>query len=356
MPLLLFKPLIENLRAWEAIRPSDGLGSNTGFSIGAGSSTGAVPPPHAGSSTGAGTSRSHPPSEGFPPRQPEARQPGNARGMATGSDVAPSSMPQTRPPAPRGRAGLEFCTSSGMKIWFVTACLLIAKNTQHHKATLKNFVETLATLATKYNKRLPPPRADMNPNLLADVDADAERRPSQWCLVQVLDDETSNRLNSANLTPEESPCKSLTLNHVEGPLQQHKLISPVFNVFPGSPWRQSENEFWRYLSNHCHIEGEVYHGTHVHVFRTPNINAKEGQRLAFAILQSETAIEALVPDRAGHPDARSNWLHSEFLARQARSRRDVISFVEHQYWRCGLPTTMQCHDSCDQNFCWNFRS
>ncbi|KAF7511700.1 hypothetical protein GJ744_003863 [Endocarpon pusillum] len=134
-----------------------------------------------------------------------------------------------------------------------------------------------------------------------------------------------------------------------------KLISPVFNVFPGSPWRQSAEKFWRYLSNHCHIEGEVYHGTHVHVFTTPDINAGEGQRLAFAILQLETAIEALVPDRAGHLDARSNWLHSEFLAGQASSRRDAVNFVEHQYWQFGLPTTMQCHDSYDQNFCANFR-
>ena len=346
----------------QATRPSDGLGSNTSSSTGAGSSTGAVPPKHAGSSTGAGTSRSQPPSEGFPLRQPEARHPSKARGTATRSDVAPSSIPKSRPPAPRGRAAPEFSTSPGMKIWFLTAFLLSAKNTQHHKATLKNFVETLAT---KYNEKLPPPRADMNPNLLADVDADAKCRPSQWCLVQVLDDETCIPFDSANPPPGESPCKSLHFEprrrntataQTDNALGEVKLVSPVFSVFPGSPWRQTVKELWRYLSNHCHIDGNVYHGTHVHVFRTPDANAREGQRLAFAILQFETAIEALVPDRVGHPDARSNWLHSEFLARQARSRRDAINFVEQQYWQCGLPTTMQSPDSSDQKFCWNFRS
>lgn len=131
------------------------------------------------------------------------------------------------------------------------------------------------------------------------------------------------------------------------------LDSPHFDINPGTPWRQSVKEVWKYLSNNYHITGHAYAGSHVHFSVSPGMKSQEAKRVTQAGIHFEPAIEALALDRRGNSDAESNWLHGHKCALAGRSRRQSIDFIETQFELKHIQHLMQSHGS-DEEFCWNF--
>jgi Putative amidoligase enzyme len=144
-----------------------------------------------------------------------------------------------------------------------------------------------------------------------------------------------------------------------------KLVSPTLTVYPGSIWRETVKEVWNYLLDHYHVIGDVYFGNHVHISMWPSITLSEVKRIAQAGILFENAIEALVPSRRGHPDAKSNWLHSSNLAMFGYIHHQCINRIElaigtddanFMHYGNEMDQLMQKYDEADDEFVWNFKN
>lgn len=111
---------------------------------------------------------------------------------------------------------------------------------------------------------------------------------------------------------------------------------------------------WKYLLDHYNVTGNNCCDTRVHVSQRPVFNLQEATRIAQAVIVFEPAIEAMVPDRRGHRDVKSNWLHSDNFATLGKSRADSVLLLETNDRVDELGKVMQ--QSEDGFFAWNFEA
>lgn len=134
------------------------------------------------------------------------------------------------------------------------------------------------------------------------------------------------------------------------------MLSPVFDIVPGSDWQQHMQALWSYLTKYYQIKYGNDCRTGIHVSLQPECNLPELKRLISSIFHFEPAIEALLPEnRLDAWCARSNWLYHELTAPEAMSRHDFLLDIQEAGDKTTLVNKVQdiSHgDACE--FCWNF--
>jgi hypothetical protein len=134
-----------------------------------------------------------------------------------------------------------------------------------------------------------------------------------------------------------------------------ELVSPIFEVAPGSRWREDVDVFWNFLRKHFGITTNETCGTHVHLSLEPSFSVSEIKRIAQAAIHFEAAFEAIVPaERRGIRVAKSNWIDTPTVRTKARSRWELIDDIE-QEGNLGLMIALM-QEKNDRDYCWNFRS
>lgn len=130
-------------------------------------------------------------------------------------------------------------------------------------------------------------------------------------------------------------------------------MSPIFDVHPGSTWRDSYAATWNYLQRHYIINITDLCSTHIHVSLIPHYKMTDLKRVACAVIHFEPAFEALVPpERIGNAFVKSNWLDSPCLAEEGLSRFESFAVIERAQSTSNLIKTMQKPK--DKCFGWNF--
>ena len=133
------------------------------------------------------------------------------------------------------------------------------------------------------------------------------------------------------------------------------MVSPIFNVFPSSEWRDDVIATWRCLQRHYVITTSDSCATHIHISVEPDYTLKDLQHIAASVIHFETAFEALVPEeRRGNEFCKSNWLHSPRLAPGCHSRSESITIIERARNKEELIESIQKFG--DRDFAWNFES
>jgi hypothetical protein len=136
------------------------------------------------------------------------------------------------------------------------------------------------------------------------------------------------------------------------------LLSPRFNVSPGSPgrpWRDSINEVWNYIQTRQSIRVDEYVGTSIHVSMEPTFTLLEVKRIAQSTIHFEPAIEALMPDLEDNGlNYVSNWVMSWDFAPSGRSRPESIELIEYFSYLADVAGAMQRNTPMG-NFSWEFK-
>ena len=131
------------------------------------------------------------------------------------------------------------------------------------------------------------------------------------------------------------------------------MVSPILWAFPGSRWREDVEATWKYLKNQYHVTANDRCSTHIHISLDPFYTAPEIKRIAQACIHFEPAFEALVPKtRRQNSYVKSNWLDSPSLARENKSRSQLIAEIEGQVNAENVTRLMQRGK--DRDFSWNF--
>ena len=138
-----------------------------------------------------------------------------------------------------------------------------------------------------------------------------------------------------------------------------ELVSPIFQAFPGSIWRDNVEGIWGYLWKRYEVIGSPSASTHIHIGLEPEYTLKDLKRIAQAVIHFEPAFEALLPEcRNRNFQAKSNWLNAPGLARDGKSRLESIAVIEATLDFDELLNLLQplkpSGDSYDKSFCWNF--
>jgi hypothetical protein len=136
------------------------------------------------------------------------------------------------------------------------------------------------------------------------------------------------------------------------------LLSPRFNVSPGSPgrpWRDSVSEVWEYIRTRQSIRVDEYVGTTIQLSLEPTFTLPEVKRIAQSAIHFEPAIEALMPDLDDNGlNYASNWLMSWDFAPSGRSRPDAIELLEYASNPSDVAGLMQRNDPLG-HFTWEFK-
>lgn len=132
-----------------------------------------------------------------------------------------------------------------------------------------------------------------------------------------------------------------------------ELVSPILRVCPGSGWRQDVEATWKYLKDRYHISTTDKCSTHIHISLDPFYTTLEIKRVAQAVIHFETAFEALVPAvRRDNHFVKSNWLDSPSLAKESKTRSQLIADINEQVRDDGVTSLMQMRS--DRDYAWNF--
>lgn len=108
-----------------------------------------------------------------------------------------------------------------------------------------------------------------------------------------------------------------------------KMLSPVFDVVPHSPWKHHIRAVWKFLCDNYRIANRDDLYTRIRVSLDPEYTLTDVKRIASSVIHFETAIEPLQPENTNDPDeARSIWLHSWPFAPSRRSRAASISYID----------------------------
>jgi hypothetical protein len=136
------------------------------------------------------------------------------------------------------------------------------------------------------------------------------------------------------------------------------LLSPRFNVSPGSPgrpWRDSVSEVWDYIQTRQSIQVDEYVGTSIQISLEPTFTLTEVKRIAQSGIHFEPAIEALMLDLDDNGlNYASNWLMSWDFAPSGRTRPDSIELIEYSPSLANVAGLMQRNEPLG-NFTWEFK-
>lgn len=134
-----------------------------------------------------------------------------------------------------------------------------------------------------------------------------------------------------------------------------EMVSPAFEVYPKSGWRDSVVDTWKYLQRHYFIQVNELCSTHIHVSLVPSYTLTDLKRIACSVIYFESAFEALVPkERRGNIWAKSNWLDNPRLAQKGVSRLDSMTLIEQARYTDKVIESVQGKG--DRDYAWNFES
>lgn len=135
------------------------------------------------------------------------------------------------------------------------------------------------------------------------------------------------------------------------------MASPILVAYQESPWRDHVNVTWKYLQQHYQVTGDEHCATHIHVSVEGGYSLEELKRIACSVIHFEPAFDALVPPprRSGNCEfSKSNWLDSDHLALQNRSRAQSIVYIDMITDFYSLLVLMNPDN--EKKFGWNFLS
>ncbi|KAF7503769.1 hypothetical protein GJ744_003311 [Endocarpon pusillum] len=236
--------------------------------------------------------------------------------------TAPSSRVVSRYPKRKIRLGLE------------TEFYIAARCEKHHSDDRREFIRILAD---KYNRKIAGRHRSMQRHMLTESFSQGyngrDRYGREWTFVH-----------------EEG------FYFRTGKFWQLKMLSPVFDIVPGSDWQQHVQALWSYLTKHYQIRYGSDCRNGIYVSLHPECNLPELKRVISSVFHFEPAIEALLPEnRLDAWCAKSNWLYHELTAPEAMSRHDFLLDIQEAGDKRTLVDKVQdiSHgDTCE--FCWNF--
>ncbi|KAF7511683.1 hypothetical protein GJ744_003846 [Endocarpon pusillum] len=266
-----------------------------------------------------------------PPCTPRARAQSSTR-QAVGPIGMPWPPPDLPVPSSRQHAVLspraEPLTESKKRIITIgieSEFELDPRYEDGKRATLAEFV---AALAIEHNHLVP----SRHPRMQTFIKRKDSSQYAKWCMAE-----------EPSITVAGRPCPPWTI----------EMISPILVAYPGSKWREDVEATWKYLQDQYHITTNRRCSTHIHLSLDPFYTTPEIKRIAQACIYFEPAFEAIVPPvRRFNAYAKSNWLDSPTVAREDRSRSELIAAIEGAVQVDVIARLMQYRG--DREYAWNF--
>ncbi|KAF7505735.1 hypothetical protein GJ744_000501 [Endocarpon pusillum] len=213
-----------------------------------------------------------------------------------------------------------------IKLGIETEFYLASRDTDYHGNDVTSFV---AFLTHSYNATVPQQHPRMRPDFRPySFDGDYHK----WCIV--LDATMSSLFSPWGL----------------------ELVSPIFEAFPLSTWRQDVIAAWKFLQSYYDVLGTELCATHIHISIESETSLQDSKRIAQAVIHFETALEALMPpERRGNEYAKSNWLDGRRFGREGLTRHESIAAIEKASHLRELVDLMQpFRFGADRDYAWNF--